>query len=392
MKMINIVWCDDNIDTLYNENIEELFARHNCKLFRKAKTARDLKKIFEESFLDIDAVIVDFNVGETELIPANDSASGFRWVHEHLEDYSPIPFYLYSARDFDFIKEKYKSFEYKMEGDYFFKSNKNVAYDRNRYFQTDELEQLIVMAENEVSTISTPEYKIRCEFSEAFACIERFSLDSNVFLQILLSDESIDRYDLCHKANPLRMVLEEMTSKLGNKGIIPSNCDFNSLPSLLHGKQKDSNRYSSNDYMHESLYEAFVFLAQYTQDGSHSKNYLKLEFHNYIKTSGDIYLVKALAIIALDIIEWMGRFYDKYEDLQPFSFTPFIARALKIDVINGKEGAIVKDTENKTYFVQQPPNPKYKYSIGCSIEVTDRRPTTKEFGDYYAFGKNCDVK
>lgn len=390
MKRVNVVWCDDNIDTLLTESVLYSFERHNCHLFKKAKTSKELKAILEEYKRDIDAVIVDFNMGESEKIPAVDSASGFRWVHEHMKEYKPIPFYLYSARDYDFIKEKYTSFEFKMEGDYFFTPNKSLSNERNRYFQPGELEQLLEMIGEEVEKISTPEFKIRNEFSKAFATLERFNLDSNVFMQILLSDENVDRYDLLNRANPIRMVLEEMVSKLETDGIVPTNCDFNSIPYLFHGKDKNSIVYSSQHHMHKSLFEAYQFLVAYTQDGSHNKNYLNLEFHDYLRTSRDIYIVKSLAIIALDVVSWMGWLHDEYKDIKPFDFTPFRAKVIEIKVVEGHEGAIVKDSDGLTYFVVQPKNPKYKFSVGNNIEVTQRSPTKPEYGNFYAFGRNLD--
>jgi hypothetical protein len=59
-------------------------AHHKCILYEKAKSSDELKKILSEKKDYIDAVIVDFNVGASELLPNKKSASGFRWIHEHL--------------------------------------------------------------------------------------------------------------------------------------------------------------------------------------------------------------------------------------------------------------------------------------------------------------------
>ena len=391
METINVVWCDDAIDVLNTEENRELFALHNCRIFKTAKNSYQLKEILEEHKNFIDAVIVDFNMSDKDLIPSNTSASGFRWVHEHLSDYSPIPFFLYSARDIEFIDAKYQDFEYSKENDYFFSPNSRLSTKRNRYYQAADLNELLNNIEEEVSALKTPEFKVRNEFSEAFAILYRFNLDSSIFIKILLSDENIDRYDVCNIANPLRKVLEEMVSKFISEGIIPCSSDLNKIPGLLHGKDKDSIAFSSQDYMHKSLFQAFEFIIAYTQDGSHNKDFLKYEFHEYLKTTRDIYIIKAIAIIALDVIKWMGEFYDKYIDIKPFHFVPFKAKVIKIIEVNGEEGAIVKDADDKTYFVTQPKNPKYKYSKGSNIEIINRKPTKREYGDYYAFGKNLDV-
>ena len=186
METINVVWCDDAIDVLNTEENRELFALHNCRIFKTAKNSYQLKEILEEHKNFIDAVIVDFNMSDKDLIPSNTSASGFRWVHEHLSDYSPIPFFLYSARDIEFIDAKYQDFEYSKENDYFFSPNSRLSTKRNRYYQASDLNELLNNIEEEVSALKTPEFKVRNEFSEAFAILYRFNLDSSIFIKILL--------------------------------------------------------------------------------------------------------------------------------------------------------------------------------------------------------------
>ena len=170
-KQINVVWFDDQVDKLEEKNIE-LFKYHHCVLYAKAKTSDELEQILKDKRKYIDAVIVDFNVSSSDLFPDKESASGFRWVHEHLKEYSPLPFYLYSARDWDFIKNKYCAFEFNMDGDYFFSPNENVVSKRNRYFQGNELEDLLKMIEEEASCIKTPEFKVRQEYHKAFVAID----------------------------------------------------------------------------------------------------------------------------------------------------------------------------------------------------------------------------
>lgn len=399
-KCINIVWCDDNIDSLYNESREELFANHNCYLYKKAKRANDLKDVLKEDKEFIDAVIVDFNVGENEFIPKEMSANGFQWIHKHLEEYSPLPFYLFSGRDRNFINKKYADYDWEMEGDYFFSPNENLESKRNRYYHLQDLDELLTNIEEEVSNICTPEFKIRQEYSKAFKVINKFNLEGAVFIDILLSNENIDRYKIIHKANPLRMVIENLISKLENENIIPEGYSLNKMHELLRGSDKiNSIKYSSEHYMHASLADAFDFFIKYTQNGSHDKentkedNKLTKEFVNYLRKSTDIYIIKALAIICLDIIQWLGDFHNHYAGYTLFeNFKPFEAEVLSLKTVKGKEGAIVKDSEGRIYFVSQPTNEKYKYKVGSRVKVFKRKTTSNDFGDYFAMGENLDVK
>jgi hypothetical protein len=388
-RLINIVWCDDKIDTLDNEVNQELFAQKNCCLYKKAKTSDELKNILNDYRQNVDAVIVDFNLGESSPIPGETSASGFRWIHEHFADYAPLPFYLFSAREAEFIEKKYADFEFSKEEDYFLAPNRNVMSKRNRHFGNGEFADLLDMAVEEVAKISTPEYVVRQKYAESFSALSKFDVDETVFLKILISDENVDRHELPNLANPLRSELENCIKKLDNDGITPG-CALNVIPYLLSGQAKDSNNYSKTDYMHKSMAESFEFFLSYTQDGSHDKKNLKLEFRDYLKKSGDIYIVKALAIIGLDIIKWLGKFYDKYKERKPFPpFAPFSATAEKIITVKGKEGAIVHDNENKKYFVKQ--HPTNRYDVGTKIKITSRSATAPEFGDYFSLGENLDV-
>ena len=399
-NVINVVWCDDNIESLYNESRKELFANHNCYLYKKAKRVNDLKDILKEDKEFIDAVIVDFNVGENEFIPKEMSASGFQWIHKHLEEYSPLPFYLFSGRDRSFINKKYADYDWEMEGDYFFSPNENIESKRNRYYHLQDLDELLTNLEEEVSNICTPEFKIRQEYSKAFKVINKFNLEGSVFIDILLSNENIDRYKIIHKANPLRMVIENLISKLENENIIPEGYSLNKMHELLRGDDKiNSIKYSSEHYMHASLADAFKFFIDYTQDGSHDKestkgnNKLTEEFVNYLRKSKDIYIIKALAIICLDIIQWLGDFHNHYVGYTLFeNFKPFETEVLSLKTVAGKEGAIVKDSEGRVYFVLQPTIEKYKYKVGSKVRVFKRDATNKYFGDYFAIGENLDVK
>lgn len=387
MKTLNVVWCDDNIEALNIADNQRLFESHNCQIYKTAKTSDKLKKILDENKDLVDAVIVDFNMSDKDLIPSKSTASGFRWVHEHLSEYHPIPFYLYSARDQDFIESKYRDFEYSKTNDYFFSPNKNVSAERNRYYQATELDELLSNIEEEVSTISTPLYKIRQEYSNAFNAISYFQLDPMVFLKILSSDEDIDRYEISNTANPLRKEIEKLFSQFADEGIIPTTylSEFNKIPSLLGGEKEGSEYYALDDRMPTSLTEAFKFFLKYTQDGSHTKNYLSIDFDKYLRKTGDIYIVKALAIIGLDVINWAYPFYLKYQPLHLCSFQPFETVVNKIIQVGGKEGAIALDSNNKKYFIPQPPAhlQKYRYEVGTKVRIESCTPTTKEYGDFY---------
>ncbi len=396
-KQINVVWFDDGIDDLDNDNNRILFNHHHCVLYAKAKTADELKKILEDKKKYIDAVIVDFNAGRSESFPDEDTASGFLWVHEHFEEFSPRPFYVLTGRDEDFIRRKYEAFEFPIDGDHFFSPIKNVAPQRpNRFFLKRQLDDLLKIIEEEVSCIKTPEFKVRQEYHKAFVAIEEFGLDADVFMKILLSDESIDRYELKNLANPLRMVIERMVYKMADDGVVPQGMNLNSIPDLLKGKLEKSKKYNEEDYMDITIYDAFSLLLGYTQDGSHDQPYLTVGFKKYLQENGDIYIVKALAIICLDIITWSSLFYKKYLSIIPFPpisypFTEEVQEIVQVhDDVKDRdyEGAIVYH-QGKKFFVKQFTDESKKYRIGdkVKIERNNVQKTNEIYGDFYCMGR-----
>ena len=394
-KKINIVWCDDKIDGLVKTS-RELFEEHHCYIYRTAKTSEQLKNILATSENFIDAVIVDFNMGDTDEIPVNETASGFRWIHDNIHHYPSIPFYLASARDRTFIEEKYRAYDFPIDDDYFLSKNPFVSGERDRLFNIDEFDErvaMLEMIEEEVEVRQSPAFRIRQEYAEAFAAIDKFDMNGDIFINILLSDKDINRSDIITKANPLRMEIESLVSKLASAGVIPLKYvnRLNEIPAVLSGK--DPRICSPEDRMPKSLREAFNFFLSYTQDGSHDKMFLSIDFKKYLESTRDVYIIKALAIIGLDIIKWASPFYDKYEPLHLCSFKPFSEKVSEIKTVGRDEGAIVSHDKDK-YFVIQPQNEKYKYKKGTTVEIIidSIQPTKPNYGDYYCRGKNLDVE
>lgn len=202
-KQINIVWCDDNIDHLYDNLMDDKFKNHHCYLLDRAKSSEELRRILEDKMVFIDAIIVDFNLGKDTTTPDKESAEGFRWIHDNLDnkEYKHKPFYLLSARDKEFIDKKYEQYDIPKEDDYF---------HRDRIFNPEHIDDLLDKIEEEVEAIRTPEFKIRQEFHEAFDSIEEFKFDSDygsseILMKIMLLNEDVDRYDLTSIANQLRI-------------------------------------------------------------------------------------------------------------------------------------------------------------------------------------------
>ena len=214
-NIINIVWCDDKIESLRHN--EKTFNDFGCRIIDTAVTSDKLKKILNEKKALIDAVIVDFNLGKSSDIPYENEATGFREIHSFLEDYSPIPFYLFSARHERNILDICDALQINKEDNYFFKQIQHIKKERNRYFyanSSEALPNLLETIREEVENISTPEFKIRTDFSKAFNAIQRFNLQEKSFLESLVAKEETSGEELVKLLNPMRKEIECLSAKL----------------------------------------------------------------------------------------------------------------------------------------------------------------------------------
>lgn len=161
-QMINVVWCDDHIDEVYNDSVRDQFTSNGCNLFRGFKKSNDLLAFLKEPANRncVDAVIVDFNVDDTSDIADTNVSRGFFDIRRVVGEYSPLPFYLYSAMNTDTINRKYTEHEENQVTDYFFTQN-SITKRENRFFTTGQSEELITEIIKEVNGISNPEYVIK---------------------------------------------------------------------------------------------------------------------------------------------------------------------------------------------------------------------------------------
>lgn len=405
-KQINIVWCDDQ-EGLVRKHVEDLLPCYNCKILAWFKQTDELEKFLKDNIVLCDAVVVDFNIDINNPNPQRDTARGFQHVHNILDNYKDIiPFYLYSAREIEFIKAKYKSYDYDEENDYFFKSISNSNKHNRIFLSLSSTESLLSTIVEEVTFKNTPEFKIRQEFAEAFEALQGFEIDVSdirILVDILLYDNpdrsNLKEFDVQHSINSLRMIIDLIHGKFKSKGLIPEDCSLNKFPEFLESKY--SGEYPDDLHIvSKSLVYAFGFFLKYAQDASHDNDSLELGFKKYLLNSSDIYIVKALVIIELDIVRKLWDFYNTVEPtFEPFK--PFIAKVSKIvsvtvaSKMKDVEGAIVVDDEEKKYFIKQPDKEKYRYKEGNMVRILGRKKTEPKFGDFYVdrkFVENLDVK
>lgn len=367
-KHINIAWLDDQIDILARDN-EEFFKTNNCFIKFKAKTAEQLQSFLDEHRDMVDAVIVDFEVDSTNP-NAETSTSGFQKVAYIRDKYSPIPFFLCSGFTLQDIEERSKGLGMQ-EKDYFLKPDEN---GKRRYCPKSEIPRLVEMICAEFESISTPQFNVRQEFHKAFKGVERFGLDEETFVSLLTIDEKTNYQKLSERPVELRKEIEKLFTRLGEEDVLPSK-KLNEVVKWFENPSPNP-KIDSDDLMPEALVMSLRLFAELTNNSAHP-----LHFDEYLKDSRDIYLVKALTIICLDIVKWFNDgYYDLYKDVRPFRFDPFTAVVIGNVERDGKQALLVKH-EGEEYVLQK--NNNAHANIGDKVKVKGRAKDTYYRKDYY---------
>ena len=108
-NVYNIIWADDEIDMLIDEREIESLKEKGFNLLGVARNGIELKLLMKENN-NIDAVIVDANFNETDTrIISEKDTSGLTYARSLYQQYEKkLPFFLYSGRDEEMLKEIYK--------------------------------------------------------------------------------------------------------------------------------------------------------------------------------------------------------------------------------------------------------------------------------------------
>ena len=123
-KLYYIIWADDEIDALLDENSKALLSKQYFDVI-KCNNAAMLEEKLKNVSHRIDAVIVDANFTARNFIPSDETiASGLRRAMQLREGYKHIPFYLYTQRvNLSELVEDEELSYFNDNGTIFFKSN-----------------------------------------------------------------------------------------------------------------------------------------------------------------------------------------------------------------------------------------------------------------------------
>jgi len=319
-KVYNILWADDDIDTLEKDGpTRSLLLNNGIYLLEGVTTSEELKKSLGIYKDKVDAVIIDANFSrdEVEYLDKED-ISGLIHSVTLVELYNikrDIPFYIYTGRK-TFLSNICKNQELL----YFYK--------HNRIFQKGELSLLIEHLIKDVDHIHSIENMVNTRYKTLFEIAQNIDYQCKEYLHQFLLDEARDRsFDKGEDLfNQLRGIMEKIMECCKRNDIVPSNIaslnNFKSFFTFISYFDKNKNRIVSywkgnkgyipnDDVMPKAIGYSIEKLIDIIQDGSHKLENLNLGVSDYVQEAQTPYLFRSCLYQVMDVIRWYGDFSNK---------------------------------------------------------------------------------
>ena len=321
MNVYNIVWADDEIDDFLDKDYEDDLREFGFKIIGKAHDGLELEKILEKSYM-VDAVIVDANFNESSFVTESErDISGLdyaRGLYIHKFNRS-IPFYLYTNRTEELLRD-------------ITKNNPSYLMDFPRHerwfakYLLEERNEMLEAIKNEVDKRNTTSFKVRNRYQYELNAATLIDGAHDLVYEILERNEDGTLQDMVEPFVRIRRTIEKMFSWCEKMKLIPPiSQDTNGTTRYFlteeYSRKEGSNTVSyykmTNEevIMSKPLAQSLDYITRITQDGSHSKDGLKLDVDKYFERTKDVLLLKSVGFIIVDLLTWFARFMLNHQDL-----------------------------------------------------------------------------
>lgn len=319
----NIVWADDEIDTIFDELTQYKFVKSDVKVVKTFSNAKSLKDYIDNPTEHIDAIVVDANFPYEQFI-ANQEKDTLglqmvsQWINSLKDKYA---FILYTGRR-NLIEDEIG----KTIFSYFHENNLIVTKN-----PATGLSDLIAKIKLEVDGRNSPEWivnnlyekQLECFLTFDKICEQKLGLKSKSYELILgllsksISGELIDteRY-----LNDIRCdVFDNINSLAAHFGIVPPKLSLNDFSRLLCNMNVDSDKSKGKKYalkvkvLDEALYEPMRYVLRMIQDGSHNT---PEHVRQYIATNNDTILIRSIMFTTIEIMFWFMNYLCEHTDVE----------------------------------------------------------------------------
>lgn len=286
--VFNIIWLDDEIDTLYNRHKKELLDDGIKVLDKGAHNVEEFEQQIQKHRNFVDAVVTDANLN----LKVKDDFDGLIDVSYLIKKYNKersIPFIVFTGRDNIFEKVH----------------NKTIGqFDAIISKQDDRgIEALISMIKNIVLKVNSKEFRIHNKYRKEIEAASLIPGNKESLINALLYEYSEDWENTKDYFNPMRKIADSIFSACKREGIIPDVGDLNKISTFLDKNNHET--YSiTEEIMPKPLARALWYFLDITQDASHDKDGLRLKVSEYVRENQNINLFRSVLYIAMDLCLW----------------------------------------------------------------------------------------
>lgn len=315
-KMYQIIWADDEIDALLDENGKELLSRQHVDVI-KCNNAAMLEEKLKNVSYRIDAVIVDANFTARDFTPSDETiVSGLRKAMMLIGEYRhspirPLPFYLYTQRVnlSDLVEEDELSY---------FKDNNAIFYKGNG------LLPLLERIKNDVDKNNSAEFQIDNQFKRELECYKAFdklctAKSYDLIRGLLIKSREGSLSGTEDYFNKFRSeILENMKAKSVHFGIAPEGLSLNDFSRFLCLKEVEvkEKKYKLNkEVLPKALHLLMGHVVMMVQDGSHKRD-IRYGVHQFVSESKDTLIIQSLLFAIIELVSWFITYLMNHTNVQ----------------------------------------------------------------------------
>ena len=290
--VFNIIWLDDEIDSLYKKHKGELLDEGIIVLGKGARNVEEFELQMQNFRNVVDAVVTDANFN---LNDKND-CDGLMDVSYLIKKYNherSIPFIVFTGRD------NIRSIVHA----------KTIRQFDEIVSKQDErgINALIGKIKALVLKVNSKEFRIHNKYKKELEAAALISGNEECLMNALLYEYSEDWKNTEDYFNPMRNIVESIFSACKREGIIPKDVgELNQISTFLDKNNHETYVYTQ-EIMPKPLARGLWYFLDITQDGSHKKDGLRLQVGNYVRETQNINLFRSVLYIAMDLCLWYAK-------------------------------------------------------------------------------------
>ena len=369
-KIYRIIWADDEIDALLDENGRALISKQHVEVI-KCNNAAMLEEKLKNVNHRIDAVIVDANFTARDFTPSNETiVSGLRKAMMLIGEYKHLPFYLYTQRVnlSDLVDEDELSY---------FKDKDAI------FFKSYGLTPLLDRIKSDVDIFNSAEFQIDNQFKNELDYFQIFDKQCDgksydLIRELLIQSREGSLSGTEKYLNQFRTeILDNMNTIAARFGIVPelSLNDFSRFLCLNEVEVKEKKYKLNKEVLPKALHMLMQYVVRMVQDGSHKGPKLQYEVHQFVSEKKDTLIIQSLLFAIIELVSWFVPYLETNTDIQK-NLANWQTQDNKC--VKNTEGGIIEKDERGYYHIGS------EYSlflkkidlVGKKVKITKSKPNT----------------